>query len=206
MSKNDDKLFEVNNYEFFYITSQDWIYDCIIQFIKSPSFNDPLREFIDKNCSSFDNKDENKLEHTVLHEKYKNAIEALLEFMLIDIGCNNEQFVKCAEIGLKIPEDRPYFEDIIGSDNFLYFKSKMVTRNAQLQEQAYKLMIAQENKKSQNALTHDEGYNALLRIKENTELECAIAMSLALTEEKRNYGFEVNEEDELLVIYIFLYI
>ena len=33
--------------------------------------------------------------------------------MLSDIGCSPEQFVKCAEIGLKIPEDKDYFEKII---------------------------------------------------------------------------------------------
>lgn len=184
---------------------KDWVYDCVIQFIKSRSFNDPIKEFVDSNCSSFDNKEENKLEHTTLHNKFKEAIETLIEFMLIELGVNQEQFLKCAEMGLNIPEDKLYFEKLIAADNFLYFKSLMVKRNAQLQEQAYKLMYAQENKMSQNELTNDEGYNALLKIKENTEYECAIAMSLALCEEKKNLGIDVDEDEELRVSLVFKY-
>lgn len=120
--------------------------------------------------------------------------------MLIEIGCNNEQFIKCAERGLNNPEDKKYFEKIIACDNFLYFKSLMVQRNAQISEQSYKLMIASEGKNSQNELTNDEGYNTLLRIKENTELECALAMSLALTEETGKYGIVVEKEDDELLV------
>jgi hypothetical protein len=137
-----------------------------------------------------------------LHNKYKDAIETSLEFMLVEIGCSQEAFVKCAEQGLKIPGDKVYFEKIIASDNFLYFKSLMVRRNVQLQEESYKLMIASENKNSQLALTNDEGYNALLKIKENTEFECAVAMSLALIEEKEKLGMFVDEEDELRVSFL----
>ena len=49
------------------------------------------------------------------------------------------------------------------------------------------------------ALTNDEGYNALLKIKENTEFECAVAMSLALVDEKNKLGMFVDEDDELKV-------
>lgn len=104
--------------------------------------------------------------------------------MLIEIGVSNEQFLGVAKIGLENQNHKKYFEQIIACDNFLYFKSKMVMRNAQIKEEAYKLYAAQENKTSQNELTYDEHYNALLKIKENTELECALAMSLALVEEK----------------------
>ena len=104
--------------------------------------------------------------------------------MLIEIGVSTEQFLAVAKIGLENQDHKKYFEQIIACDNFLYFKSKMVMRNAQIKEEAYKLYAAQENKTSQNELTYDEHYNALLKIKENTELECALAMSLALVEEK----------------------
>ena len=177
---------------------EEWIYEYILQFLKSRTFTDPIKEFIDRNCDIFQNREENKLEYTVLHNRFKEAIETSLEFMLIEIGCTQEQFVACAEYGLTQEEDRSYFEKIIAVDNFLYFKSLMVQRNAQIQEQAYRLMAASENKNTQNELTNDEAYNTLLKIKENTELECAVAMSLALCEEKEKMGFKVNEDDELM--------
>lgn len=179
---------------------KDWLYDYIVEFLRSPTFKNPIKEFIDNNCSTFENKEENKLEHTLLHNKFKELIENSLEFMLIELNVNHEQFLKCAKVGLEDEKDKKHFENIIACDNFLYFKSMMVQRNAQLQEQAYKLMIASENKNSINTLTNDEAYNTLLKIKENTELECAIAMSLALAEEKTKI-IGSNYDEELLVIY-----
>ena len=118
--------------------------------------------------------------------------------MLIELNVSHEQFLLCAKVGLENIKDKKHFENIIACDNFLYFKSMMVQRNAQIQEQAYKLMVASENKNTINDLTKDEAYNALLKIKENTELECAIAMSLALAEEKTKL-IGGDEDEELLV-------
>lgn len=38
-------------------------------------------------------------------------------------------------------QDKKYYERLIASDNYLYFKSMMVKRNLQLEEEAMKLMI-----------------------------------------------------------------
>jgi len=38
--------------------------------------------------------------------------------------------------------DKKYWEKLISSDNYLYFKSMMLKRNLQLEEEAMKLMIA----------------------------------------------------------------
>lgn len=166
--------------------------------MKSPAFKNPIKEYIDSNCYSFTNKEENRLEHTQLHNTFKEIIETSLEFMIIELGIDNEKFLACAKKGLEHPEDKKCFENIIASDNFLYFKSLMVQRNAQLQEQSYRLMAATEGKDSLQSLTNDEAYNALLKIKENTEYECAISMSLALAEEKSKL-LGTNEDEELLV-------
>lgn len=175
------------------------MYDYIVQFIKSREFNGPINDYVDNNCSTFDDKDENKLEHTNIHNKYKELVENILTKMLSDIGCSPEQFVKCAELGLKIPEDKSYFEQIIAVDNFLYFKAKFVKRNYELKESSYKLMYAAENKNTQNELTYDENYNTLLKIKERNEYECAIAMSLAMIEEKEKLGFDYDKDQEFIV-------
>lgn len=104
--------------------------------------------------------------------------------MLIELGISHENFLQCAKIGLDHPEHKKLFENIIACDNFLYFKSLMVMKNLEITQQTYLLYAAQENLNSQNQLTNDEAYNTLLRIKEKTELECALAMSLAVAEEK----------------------
>lgn len=118
--------------------------------------------------------------------------------MLIELEVSQEKFLECAQKGLEDPAHKKHFENIIACDNFLYFKSLMIQRNAQIKEESYRLMAASEGKTSQHQLTNDEAYNAILRIKENTELECAIAMSLALAEEKSKL-MGTNEDLELLV-------
>lgn len=46
--------------------SMDWMSDAVSRFIQSPSYLQPLLEFIDENCSVFEDKEANKLEYTVV--------------------------------------------------------------------------------------------------------------------------------------------
>lgn len=45
----------------------DWIFDCLITFLKSPRWKTPVVSFIEEYCLVFDNEDENKLEFTTIH-------------------------------------------------------------------------------------------------------------------------------------------
>ena len=47
---------------------QDWFFDMILNFLRSPRWVTPIMSFIDENCIVFDNDDENKLEYTVYHD------------------------------------------------------------------------------------------------------------------------------------------
>jgi hypothetical protein len=44
--------------------------------------------------------------------------------------------------------DKKYWERLISSDNYLYFKSMMLKRNLQLEEEAMKLMIAKADREN----------------------------------------------------------
>lgn len=46
----------------------EWVYDYLVQFLKSPGWSLPIIQFIDDNCSHFDNGEENKLIYTSLFE------------------------------------------------------------------------------------------------------------------------------------------
>jgi hypothetical protein len=81
-------------------------------------------------------------------------IEELLEITLIELGANQEQFLKAAKIGLE-SKDKKYFEQLIACDNYLYFKNMMVRRNFQLEDQAMKLMqqkVYKDNNKDGNII------------------------------------------------------
>ena len=113
---------------------------------------------------------------------------------MFELGASQEQFLKVAEKGLKNEEDKKYFEQLVACDNFIYFKGMMVKRNLQLEEEAWKLM--KQKKETLKGETKDLDIN-LQKIKEETEIECAIQMSLALEEEKKK--LLSLEEEELNV-------
>ena len=46
---------------------QDWIFDCLITFLKSPRWKTPVVSYIEEYCIIFDNEEENKLEYTTIH-------------------------------------------------------------------------------------------------------------------------------------------
>lgn len=115
--------------------------------------------------------------------------------MLIELGANQEQFLLAAKKGLE-SENKKYFEQLIACDNFIYFKNMMVKRNLQLEDQAYQLM----QDKTGTEFKVDPSWQ---KKKEETEMECAIQMSLALEEEKRRL---LALEDEELRVTNIIYI
>jgi hypothetical protein len=46
----------------------EWLFDYIVEFLKSPPWVVPLNKFIDENCITFDNEEENKFAYTECHE------------------------------------------------------------------------------------------------------------------------------------------
>lgn len=47
--------------------TQEWFFDMIIGFLRSPRWKTPVMSFLDANCAVFDDAEENKLEFTSIH-------------------------------------------------------------------------------------------------------------------------------------------
>lgn len=45
----------------------DWLYDYLLQFLKSPGWRVPILDFIDQHCHIFEDSNENKLVYTEVH-------------------------------------------------------------------------------------------------------------------------------------------
>ena len=93
-------------------------------------------------------------------------METLLDHLLADVSINQEQFLKAAKYGLS-SENKKYFEQVIACDNYIYFKSLMVKRNLQLQEESYKMMFGKklaDNKKQGDSKVamNNQNFNKLL--------------------------------------------
>ena len=53
----------------------DWFFDIIINFLRSPRWKTPIMSFLDEYCIIFDSEDENKLEYTPIHSNFKKLVE-----------------------------------------------------------------------------------------------------------------------------------
>lgn len=159
----------------------DWMYDYVLQIIKSPEFRNPIKDFIDDNCNTFIGLEENTLDQGNLHKQFTKLIDNLLETLTKDIGITEEMFCLAAKKGLNDPKAKKYFEQLISFTNYNYFKNLMTKRNFQLEELAYKQMMADKNENEGD----DEELEKKRKEMEENELQCALKMSMAIEEEKK---------------------
>jgi len=168
----------------------NWIYDTVLQVIKSPEFRNPLKDFIDDNCGSFIGLDENTFEQGELHKEFISLADNLLETMTHELDITEEMFCMAAKKGLEdSKENRKYFEQLIAFNNYTYFKNLMTKRNLHLEKLAYEAMMKDKEKEipSENKDNNEELKKLIeeQNLAEKGELEAAIKMSLAVEEEAK---------------------
>ena len=171
----------------------EWIYDCVLQIVKSPEFRNPIKDFVDDNCGSFIGVDENTFEQGALHKEFIVLVDSLLEVMVKDMGITDEMFCMAAKKGLQEKEAKKYFEQLISFTNYNYFKNLMTKRNLYLEEMAYKEMMKEKEGGDQGDEQRKELEN-MAKEMEDKELECAMKMSLAAEEEKNKLK-ELEDEE-----------
>ena len=168
----------------------NWIYDTVLQIVKSPEFRNPLKDFIDENCGTFIGIDENTFEQGALHKEFITLADNLLETMTQEIGITEEMFCLAAKRGLEDEkENKKYFEQLIAFSNYTYFKNLMTKRNLHLEKMAYEEMMKDKQKEVEPE--NIENNEELKKLKEEQskaekgELESALKMSMALEEEAK---------------------
>ena len=165
----------------------EWMYEVVYQIIRSPEFRNPIKDFIDDNCGTFIGVDENTFEQGQLHKEFTLLIDNLLDTLTKDIGITEEMFCLAAKKGLNEPKAKKYFEQLISFTNYNYFKHLMTKRNFQLEELAYKQMMADRKENGEgNDEDNEEEIEKKRKEMEENELQCALKMSLAVEEEKKN--------------------
>lgn len=58
---------------------KEWILDLIADYLSSPTWKNPIINFIDENCIVFEDAEENSLEYTVVHNRFKKLVDGQLE-------------------------------------------------------------------------------------------------------------------------------
>jgi len=108
---------------------EDWFFDMIIGFLRSPRWKAPVMSFIDEFCTVFDDEEENKLEFTKIHNDFKKIVEQLLEELMKELGVTHPQFVESCKAAEKNPVHKKIVDQILAVENFMAFKRLMVKRN-----------------------------------------------------------------------------
>ena len=122
----------------------DWFFDIIINFLRSPRWKTPIMSFLDHHCIIFDNEEENKLEYTPVHNEFKNLVEDLIGCLLAELEVTQEQFMDACEKANKNPIHKKIVDQIVAVDNFVAFKKLMCKRNTELNEQAMKMLLEKQ--------------------------------------------------------------
>lgn len=91
---------------------------------------------MDQNCVVFDNEEENKLEYTAIHKRFKEMLGLLFDSMMEEVGLEQEKLLELISIGMR-GKYAPLFEQILIADDFLKFKAIMLKRNNELEQIAF---------------------------------------------------------------------
>lgn len=112
----------------------NWVSEYVVAILKAPTWVAPISKFVDENCSTFEDVEENKLEHTLIHNAFKQLIDELLTAHLEELQVSTELFTKFCERGLTGNNElhRSLVEQLLSVEDFLVFKAMMVKRNADL--------------------------------------------------------------------------
>ena len=199
----------------------DSIYNWLCYKVSSPSFRNVIKDFIDDNCITFLDVDENSFQQGQLFNEFNQLLENLLGDVLIEGGITQEQFALAAERGLSDDKYKKYFDQIINFSDYSFFKKIMTKRNYQLmkrieeqmeqqkkemekkKEEELKRQIEIDNQKKNSTKTEREKeekkhrmlLNQLLYKEEEEELQKAIQQSIQMEQEQKK--MEIIEDEEL---------
>lgn len=121
-------------------TDYDWMFDYIINYLRSPLWSQPVQSFIEFNCLIFESTDENKLQYTIIHNQFIELIDTLLQQSLVRIELTEQQFQSALEYGMKhskISTQLQHYiiDPILAVHDFNKFKSVMCHMNQRLEHE-----------------------------------------------------------------------
>ena len=115
----------------------DFQYDCLLLLIKGRDFRNPIEKFKDFNCIHFPDTKEHSHYQYLIHQQFIGLINILLDTLTNELGIEEDQFLIASQKGLKDPENKQYFEDLINFTDFDYFNEMMIKHNKYIEKLAY---------------------------------------------------------------------
>lgn len=182
----------------------DWVFESVLQFMKSPLWRAPVHGFIEEHCSKFDPQEkENKIEYTLLHREFCELVDGLLSGFLSELGVSGEDFIEACKSGRSLELSEMVTEYIMSMDDFQSFRAMMERKNHEMDLEAMheyaRLVQAANDAASADDLDDEERFLLEMAIKaslcqndviekeamvEDAELLQALAMSMAIEQER----------------------
>lgn len=72
----------------------EWILEIMTEYLQSPLWKNDIVSFVEENCCVFENTEENRLDYTDVHNRFKELVERKLEAYIQDLGISPSDFVK----------------------------------------------------------------------------------------------------------------
>ena len=63
------------------------------EYLQSPLWKNDIVSFVEENCCVFENTEENRLDYTDIHNRFKELVERKLEAYIQDLGISQQDFV-----------------------------------------------------------------------------------------------------------------
>ena len=121
------------------------LYQKVSKSISEPAFRNPMKNFIDENCSSFVDVSESSFQQYELFKEFNQLLENLLQEVLIKLNITKEDLLKAAEYGIKDPKYKKYYNQIINFGDYNFFKLIMTKRNYQIIKMAEQQMMSEQD-------------------------------------------------------------
>ncbi len=77
------------------------MYDYVRQYLTSPLWRNPLLDFMEENCTIFEDTEENKFQYTKVFQEFTGLTALLLESMIMEVGITEIVLEKCIIKGMK---------------------------------------------------------------------------------------------------------
>lgn len=115
----------------------DWVFEGVLQFLKSPLWTMPVHGFIEQHCHEFAaGEEENKLIYTQLHNEFRTLVDNLLSSFLDQLGVSCEAFVDAIKSGANEELSSIVTEFLYALDDFSSFRTLMEKKNVELELEA----------------------------------------------------------------------
>lgn len=177
----------------------DWVFECVVQFLKSPLWTNPVNGFIETHCHEFvSGEEENKLIYTELHNKFREMVDDLLCGFLSDLGVSPDSFVEAIKSGANSELSSLVSEVLFAFDDFPSFRALMEKKNIELDLEAMYEYARYQNGMDDDmtdeerflfemaiqASLGDQDINMKQYERDDAELLQALALSIAIEQER----------------------